>query len=72
MTEDDTFARLKRIPFESMRTIYNTLQSRDIVGARSIEADRAFTDNGWTRREYYLELSRRISIALEEKYTGSK
>ena len=58
MTEDDTFARLKRIPFKDMVAIIVEMNAGKTLPE---EGDYlyAFRINGWTRREYRDEIFRR-------------
>lgn len=55
MTEDDTAKILRRIPFPDMLRKYETLN--DIIWNRMSdkEAEKFFTDNGWTELEFRIQ-----------------
>jgi len=46
-TEDDTFEKLRRIPFEEMSRLYN-----NSILSMNFENDSIFIDNGWSWGEF--------------------
>lgn len=61
-TEDDTFRRLKRIPFERMRGIIGKAKLSIILGHPGIDIDKIYAENGWTRDEYNREIEKTIDL----------
>ncbi len=52
MTEDDTVKSMRRIPFPDMLRKYNALPDITWNRMSDEEADKFFTDNGWTELEF--------------------
>jgi len=59
MTEDDTFTRLKRLPFDIMISRAIDYVYTNVVSSDSTEVQRFLKDNGWTKEELNAEWSRR-------------
>lgn len=62
-TEDDTFRRLKRIPFEKMRIISGKAKLSIALGHPCIDLDKIYAENGWTRDEYNTEMEKTIDLS---------
>lgn len=62
-TEEDTFNRLRRIPFEQMRLMIRGINRVGIW--RKGAALKALEENGWTENEYQLKLAETIIIEAE-------
>ena len=60
-TEQDTFDRLRRIPFEEMRLIVRKIHSD--IGKYNI-ALQALRTNGWTQNDY----SNQLVIAVQKEH----
>lgn len=61
-TEEDTFNRLRRIPFEEMRLMIRELNQVGQVGkGRRVAALKALDQNGWTEDEYQGKLAKVIN-----------
>lgn len=62
MTEDDTFRKLRQIPFEQLQNlhVYNILNKLRIRAGSSPSDDALiYEDYGWTRQEFIDEWQRR-------------
>jgi hypothetical protein len=55
MNEDDTFRRLRRIPFYNMYKIYLEWQKGNLGAA---ELELKFIINGWSHSEFYTEVNK--------------
>lgn len=67
MTEDDTFLKLKRVPFEEVMTLYCDHSARSLLSwlnTGSDIPDFIYEDYGWTGVEFIDEKLRRALINI--------